>query len=78
MWKITIWAMVVLLLAGCGGMEMQQARSDMEESKAANKTCLEQHPDDASACETLEKIYEADLKAYRSLRLGAGLFKWPE
>ncbi len=50
----------------------------MEESKAAYNTCLQQHPDDASACEALNKIYEADLKAYRSLKLGSGIFLWTE
>ncbi len=78
MWKVAILGMAALSLAGCGTIARQQARSDMEESKAAYKACLQQHPDDASACEALNKIYEADLKTYRSLKLGTGIFKWME
>lgn len=70
MWKVMIWGMVALSLAGCGVVAMQRARSDMEESKAAYKACLEQHPSDVSACEALEKVYEADLKAVRAVKLG--------
>ncbi len=78
MWKVVILGMVALSLAGCGIIARQQARSDMEESKAAYNACLQQHPDDASACEALNKIYEADLKAYSSLKLGSGIFLWTE
>ena len=78
MWKVVILGMTALLLAGCGAIERQQARSVMEESKAAYEACLQQHPDDASACKALNEIYEADLKAYRSLKSGAGIFNWTE
>ncbi len=78
MWKVVILGMAALSLTGCGTVARQQARSDMEESKAAYEACLQQHPDDASACEALNKIYEADLKAYRSLNLGTGFFIWTE
>ena len=70
MWKIIILGLAMLSLMGCGVVAMQKARSDMEESKAAYKACLEQHPTDVSVCEALEKIYEVDLKAFRSLKLG--------
>jgi hypothetical protein len=78
MCKVIILGMVALLLAGCGEFAKQGARSVMKESKAAYKTCLEQHPDDASACEMLKNIYETDLEGYRSLIAGTGLFGWPK
>ena len=78
MCKVIILGMVALLLAGCGEFAKQGARSVMEESKAAYDACLQQHPDDASACEALNEIYEADLKAYRSLEFGTGIFMWTE
>jgi hypothetical protein len=63
---------LVALLSGCviGG---ENARHDMEASKAAYKACLAtQQPE---ACEGLRQAYEADLRAYRAtpkLVVGAG------
>ena len=69
MWKIIILSLAMLSLLGCGAAAIQRARSDMEESKAAYKACLEQHPSDVSACEALEKGYEADLKALDAVKI---------
>ena len=61
------------LLAACGIVAKVSARNDMEESKAAYKVCLAQHPNDVSACEAARLVYEADMQAYRATSTGV----WP-
>jgi hypothetical protein len=51
-----------ILTNGCGSRDC--AKDSMEASKAAYERCLEQHPSDYPKCESLKKIYEAELKAY--------------
>ncbi len=68
--RLAIAGAVLIVLSGCAvaaGLARERARNDLEQSKAAYKECLQQHPDDASACEVLQKIYEADLQALRAL-----------
>ncbi len=65
--RLAIAGAVLLVLSGCALAARDRARNDLEQSKAAYKECLQQHPDDASACEVLQKIYEADLQALRAL-----------
>jgi hypothetical protein len=62
------------VLAGCvvGG---EDARHDMEESKAAYKACLA--PQESEACDGLRQAYEADRSAYRATPkfvIGAGSY----
>jgi hypothetical protein len=52
-----------ILTNGCGSHDF--LKDTMEVSKAAYERCLEQHPSDYPKCESLKKLYEADLKAYR-------------
>ena len=70
MWRVIIWGVVTLSLAGCAIAAKVNARNDMEQSKAAYKVCLEQHPSEVSVCEAFEKAYEADLKALRAVTSG--------
>lgn len=57
-----------ILTNGCGRRDC--AKDSMEASKTAYERCLEQHPSDYPKCESLKKIYEADLKAYREVSKG--------
>ncbi len=68
--RLAIAGAVLIVLAGCAAVARDKARNDLEQSKAAYKECLQQHLDDASACEALQKIYEADLQALRALKRG--------
>jgi hypothetical protein len=56
---------IQILTNGCGRRDC--AKDSMDASKAAYERCLEQHPSDYPKCESLKKIYEADLKAYREV-----------
>jgi hypothetical protein len=60
----------LILINGCGTGDW--ARNAMEASKAAYERCLEQNPGDHSKCESLKRIYEANLKAYRESSKGGG------
>ncbi len=55
----------ISILPGCGIAAKVRARNDMEDSKAAYKKCLQQHPENPSKCEGWRRAYEADLEAYR-------------
>lgn len=68
--RLAIVGAVLIVLAGCGVVASNRARNDLEQSKAAYKQCLQQHLDDASACEALQKIYQADLQVFRALQPG--------
>jgi hypothetical protein len=57
-----------ILTNGCGSRDC--AKDPMEASKAAYERCLEQHPSNYPKCESLRKIYEAELKAYREASKG--------
>lgn len=67
---VFIFIATLILINGCGTGDW--ARNAMEASKAAYERCLEQNPGDHSKCESLKKIYEADLKAYREASKGKG------
>jgi hypothetical protein len=64
------YSVIFILLAtqifcnGCGTGDNLRARNAMETSKAAYQRCLEQNPSDPSKCESLKRVYEADLDAY--------------
>jgi hypothetical protein len=66
------WLIFVIIsltaLTGCLDVARVKSSSDLENSKAAYKKCLEQNPDAPMKCETLKKIYEADLEAYNALK----------
>jgi hypothetical protein len=65
-----IFIATLIFVNGCGTGD--RARNAMEASKAAYERCLEQNPGDNSKCESLKRIYEADLKAYRKASKGTG------
>jgi hypothetical protein len=65
-------AVSILLFSGCGIAADIRARNDVEDSKAAYKDCLKQHPDDLSKCDAPKKAYEADLEYYRSRKSHTG------
>ena len=55
----------LFVISGCGVVAMVQSNSDLKDSKAAYKRCLEQNQDDPSKCEALKRAYHADLKEYQ-------------
>jgi hypothetical protein len=57
-------------LDGCGITAKVRARDEMEQSKAAYKQCLTQHPQDPSQCEGARRAFEADMAAYRATSSG--------
>jgi hypothetical protein len=59
-----------ILTSGCGSRDC--AKDTMEASKAAYERCLEQHSSDYPKCESLKRIYEADVKAYSEASRGEG------
>jgi hypothetical protein len=67
---VTVCVCVCVLLSGCGIAAKVNARNDLEQSKAAYKDCLSQHPDDIPACAGLHTAYEADLNTYRAMTAG--------
>ena len=47
---------------------LNTAATDMESSKEAYKSCLEQNQADTSKCDTLRTIYEVDVQNYKVIR----------
>ena len=56
-----------LSLIGCNPA-LNRAVGDMETSKEAYKSCLEQSHEDTSRCNTLRTIYEVDVQNYKVIR----------
>jgi hypothetical protein len=46
---------------------MKSSSTTAAQDLQAYKACLQQHPDETSKCEGLEKAYEADLEMLRVL-----------
>jgi hypothetical protein len=68
--KIILCTLLPVLLTGCGVAAKVNARNDLEQSKAAYKECLAQHPQDVRACEGLRMSYETDLQTYKAMSSG--------
>jgi len=47
---------------------LKRAATDMESSKEAYKSCLEQNQEDTSRCDTLRTVYEVDVQSYKVIR----------
>ena len=69
---LTVVSAALLVLAGCGSIARHEARNEMEQSKAAYKECLRNHPADTSACGALREVFEVDLRAFRALKVFGG------
>ncbi len=63
--SIFFLVIALILIMGCGTGEQARARNAMEVSKAAYENCLKQNPQDPDKCESLKRIYEADMNAYQ-------------
>lgn len=66
--RITLMLFSFVILSGCAMARMQK----MDESNAAYKACLANHPKKLSACEAERLSYEADQQAVLATK--AGLF----
>lgn len=67
---IIVGLILATALNGCGIAAKVRARDEMEQSKAAYKQCLVQHPQDPSQCETTRRVFETDMAVYRATSAG--------
>lgn len=54
-------------IVGCNPA-LKRAASDMESSKEAYKSCLQENQTDTSRCDTLKTIYQVDIHSYKVIR----------
>jgi hypothetical protein len=65
--QITFAFIVFMAISGCAISAKVRARNELESSKTAYKSCLQQHPSDPSQCEGLKQAYEADLESFKAM-----------
>jgi hypothetical protein len=68
--SIFIAAGILAVASGCGIAAKVDARNNMQQSLAAYKACLAQHPQEVKACDANKLAYDADMKAYRATSAG--------